>query len=494
MRVNRRLPLPSRLALFVAGVLWLGLLTAGGASALSNGDPCGPLWTEDTPRPQASQSPPPPSPPSKGSSSTRARRRMARRTSGPSCHSITRANRPARRLTHRVSYTWDFGDGNTETDSVLQPETLHTYAKSKPGGYEVTLTVTEQNCEAGANAHCFTAHLKQTVVVQDRAPAASFTAPASALTRRSVSFDASASADPDGTITSYLWNFGDGQTQNTTSPTTAHSYRLPGPKMVTLTLTDDSGTTAQVSHEVSVAHLPPVASFTAPKSVSTGQLASFDASASSDSDGTITSYRWNFGDGTSQTTAGPRTFHVFHRSGTWAVVLTVTDDGAGTSLTRHAVTVTDRPLTASFAASRTVTAGLAARFDASGSSDPDGTITRYLWDFGDGARQTTAGPSVTHTYRRGGTKTVTLTITDDHDNTARAQHTITVLVGRCIVPRLVGTKLAQARKLLRSGNCRLGTVRHKHAAPHRHGRVIHQGVKPGTIRPPGAAVAVTVGN
>ena len=494
MRVNRRLPLPSRLALFVAGVLWLGLLTAGGASALSNGDPCGPLWTEDTP-PTASFTVAPASISTLEGVEFDASASQDGTANKWTFVSLDNACEPTSTETDpRVSYTWDFGDGNTETDSVLQPETLHTYAKSKPGGYEVTLTVTEQNCEAGANAHCFTAHLKQTVVVQDRAPAASFTAPASALTRRSVSFDASASADPDGTITSYLWNFGDGQTQNTTSPTTAHSYRLPGPKMVTLTLTDDSGTTAQVSHEVSVAHLPPVASFTAPKSVSTGQLASFDASASSDSDGTITSYRWNFGDGTSQTTAGPRTFHVFHRSGTWAVVLTVTDDGAGTSLTRHAVTVTDRPLTASFAASRTVTAGLAARFDASGSSDPDGTITRYLWDFGDGARQTTAGPSVTHTYRRGGTKTVTLTITDDHDNTARAQHTITVLVGRCIVPRLVGTKLAQARKLLRSGNCRLGTVRHKHAAPHRHGRVIHQGVKPGTIRPPGAAVAVTVGN
>ena len=494
MRVNQRLSLPSRIGLSVAGVLGLGLLTAGSASALNDGDPCGPLWTEAT-APIVSFTVAPASVSTSELIEFDASASQQGTADKWTFVSADNACEPTSTVVDPIaSYTWDFGDGSQpETDPAPTNFAAHTYAKANAGGYPVTLTVTEVICPSGPGS-CFTGQTTVPVTVQDRPPAASFTAPANALTGPAVSFDASASADSDGAIVDYHWAFGDSQTQDTTSPTTFHRYRSTGPKTVTLSVTDDSGSTAQATHTVSVSHLAPVASFSAPKSVSTGQAASFDASASSDPDGTITSYRWDFGDGTTLTTAAPRTSHVYRRSGTWAVTLTVVDDSASTNLSRHAVTVTDRSPAASFAAGPTVAAGRAARFDASGSSDPDGTITRYSWDFGDGTAQTTARPSVTHTYRKAGTKTVTLTVTDDQDNTNRAQHTITVLVGRCIVPRLVGTKLAQARTLLRSGNCRLGTVRHKHASPRKHGRVIHQGVRPGTIRSPGAAVTVTVGN
>ena len=54
---------------------------------------------------------------------------------------------------------------------------------------------------------------------------------------------------------------------------------------------------------------------------------------------------------------------------------------------------------------------LAASFDGSGSSDPDGTIASYAWDFGDGDTGTGATPS--HTYATAGTYTVKLTVTDN---------------------------------------------------------------------------------
>jgi DNA-binding beta-propeller fold protein YncE len=58
-------------------------------------------------------------------------------------------------------------------------------------------------------------------------------------------------------------------------------------------------------------------------------------------------------------------------------------------------------------------AGSATRFDGSGSSDSDGTVARYDWDFGDGSTAANAGPSPNHVYAKPGTYTVRLTVTDD---------------------------------------------------------------------------------
>jgi DNA-binding beta-propeller fold protein YncE len=72
----------------------------------------------------------------------------------------------------------------------------------------------------------------------------------------------------------------------------------------------------------------------------------------------------------------------------------------------------DQPPTADFAAS-IAAAGAATAFDGSASSDPDGTVTRYAWDFGDGAAAADAGPAPGHRYAAAGTYAVTLTVTDD---------------------------------------------------------------------------------
>jgi len=64
------------------------------------------------------------------------------------------------------------------------------------------------------------------------------------------------------------------------------------------------------------------------------------------------------------------------------------------------------------------------RFDAAGSSDPDGRITQYDWDFGDGAGA--QGETVTHQYSADGNYTVTLTVLDDGGSTGRSRRTVTV--------------------------------------------------------------------
>ena len=187
------------------------------------------------------------------------------------------------------------------------------------------------------------------------APTAAFTATGGQL---SASFDASASADADGTIASYAWDFGDASTGTGATPT--HPYAAAGTYDVTLTVTDDDGASTSLTKPVTVtpappANVAPTASFTA----TGGQLsASFNATASTDADGTITSYAWNFGDATTGTGATPT--HAYGTAGTYSVTLTVTDDdGASTSLTKPVV-VTDPPPVTTLVDddfSRTVTGG-----------------------------------------------------------------------------------------------------------------------------------------
>jgi chitodextrinase len=72
-------------------------------------------------------------------------------------------------------------------------------------------------------------------------------------------------------------------------------------------------------------------------------------------------------------------------------------------------------------------APLAVSFDASGASDPDGTVVSYSWDFGDFT--TGSGVTATHTFANAGTYTVTLTVTDNSGNSGESTTVITALGG-----------------------------------------------------------------
>jgi len=102
---------------------------------------------------------------------------------------------------------------------------------------------------------------------------------------------------------------------------------------VTLTVTDNAAATAQTTRTVTV-NAPPVASFT---SACSGLTCSFNASGSSDPDGTIASYAWTFGDGTSG--SGVTGSHTFPAGGSYTVMLAVTDNAAATSTQAQGVTV-----------------------------------------------------------------------------------------------------------------------------------------------------------
>jgi PKD repeat protein len=317
---------------------------------------------------------------------------------------------------HTYTYTWNFGDATTTTaTSTLTTNTAtHPYASasSTSQNYTVTLGVSDGTLSGTTTA---------TQTINDRPPTASFATPQSAPPGTPIQFNATAS-DPDGTISSYDWDWGDGTTNGTTASPT-HAYSSGGNHTVTLVVHDNSGSTVTVSH--TIVDRPPVASFTAgPAGVLTQQPVSFDASASSDPDGTVNGYSWNFGDGSPAAT-GATPSHVYAHAGQYSVALTATDDAGLSATSTQVVSIGDRPPLAAFSVSPSSGgAGDIFGFDASASSDPDGTVVQYYWFFGDGS--SAVGAVQDHSYRAPGTYGVSLGALDDSGTFGIATRVITV--------------------------------------------------------------------
>ncbi len=321
-----------------------------------------------------------------------------------------------------ASYSWDFGDGTTGTG--INPS--HTYTSINT--FTATLTVIDSEGLSGATTI-------DIIVTQPSSgnmpPIAMTTAtPMNGEAPLLVEFDASGSSDDDA-IASYSWDFGDGTTGTGINP--SHTYTSANTFIATLTVVDSEGLTDTATIDITVTQIssgnnPPVAMITAtPLNGEAPLLVEFDASASSD-DNEISSYSWNFGDGSSVGT-GIQTSHTFETVGVYNVVLTVIDTEGLTDTVDLEIVVTNGQPT-NIAPTALATANplngetpLTVTFDASGSSD-DNAITSYVWNYGDGT--TGNGKTTTHTFSTPGIYEVILTVTDEEGLTATTNLTITV--------------------------------------------------------------------
>lgn len=218
-----------------------------------------------------------------------------------------------------LDYAWTFGDGA----SAVGASTSHRYDRA--GSFTITLTVTDADGATDVET--------VTVEATNAAPTAKITQTSDNL---EVAFDGAGSLDADGSIASYEWDFGDGQTA--AGKTATHGYAAAGSYTVTLTVTDNDGAVGSATAEVTVtaANQLPTAAFTA--TTPADLVGRFDAGGSADPDGSIVSWQWTFGDG--QRGASADVTHTYAATGTYQVSLTVTDDRGGSSTTTKTVVIT----------------------------------------------------------------------------------------------------------------------------------------------------------
>ncbi len=277
------------------------------------------------------------------------------------------------------------------------------------------------------------------VTLQDRSPVASFTfSPLSAPSGSPISFDGTTSYDPDGTVTSYAWTFGDGSTGS--GSLVNHAYSTAGTYTVTLTVTDNGGLTGSTSSQVTITDRPPIVSFTpSPSIANTGQTITLSIT-SSDPDGTISTTTINWGDGTVHTLTGSGSSdsHSYSSTGSatsilFTITITATDNSGSSTSTSSTVTVTDRPPTVnptpsltSASTGQTVTLSMT-------SADPDGTVSATRIDWGDGTVHTFTGAATsdTHNFTSTGSATsmiftITITVTDNSGSTTSSSSPVTV--------------------------------------------------------------------
>ncbi len=328
-----------------------------------------------------------------------------------------------------AKYLWDLdGNGTYETDTGTAAAVTRSYATL--GDRQIGLKVVDNK---GAIAKA-----TRTVTIQNSPPTASFTAsPNPASVGATVTFDATASKDSDGTIVKYEWDLnGDGsyETDTGTTPAISGSYGTVGERTIGLRVTDSDGATTVATKALVIQNAAPTASFTAtPETAPTGTTVNFNAAASSDPDGTIAKYEWDLdGNGSFETSTGttPTAATTYATPGARTVGLRVTDNGGAAAATTRSVTAQNHAPSASFTATpNPVPTGTLVVFDGSASSDPDGTIVEYAWDLDGNGTYETSGfgkPTTSAPYAKPGTRTVGLQVTDS--NGAKATTTRTIVI------------------------------------------------------------------
>jgi len=247
-------------------------------------------------------------------------------------------------------------------------------------------------------------------------PQASFTyiPPSPVVTTQIVTFDASgSSAEGYGdSITSYKWDFGDGNVTTVTGPIIYHAYTTVNTYTVTLNVTDSEGLWCTTSKPITVlAAYGPTAKFTyiAPEAY-INMTITFDASGSepgwNGAPVPIVSYRWDFDDGNITTVGTPVIYHKYTSMGSYSVTLNTTSKTVEIELGRG-------PIASFYTYPSIPFVNGTTEFDAGG-SEPGWNgapvpIVSYRWDFDDGNITTVGTPVIYHKYTSMGSYSVTLT-------------------------------------------------------------------------------------
>ncbi|MBS1575174.1 MAG: PKD domain-containing protein, partial [Bacteroidetes bacterium] len=286
-----------------------------------------------------------------------------------------------------TSYLWDFGDGTTS--NLLNPS--HTYPAQ--GTYSIKLFIT-------TSGGCSDSLIIPGAIRVGSQPTADFSAaPIPVCASDPVLFtDLSTTAD------AWLWNFGDGTTSSAQNP--SHKYTTTGAFNISLTVTN-SGCPATITKANYVTVRPPISKFNIIPNCANRLQFSF----SDQSTGPVTTWLWDFGDGTTSNAQNP--VHDFPTLGVYNVTLTTTivfgpGDQCTFSLTQPVHAVDE-------SADFTITPNPGCKgspISFSGLIGNPSNITTYSWSFGDGMIISSNSPSINHTYTNSGVYNIRLITTD----------------------------------------------------------------------------------
>lgn len=299
-----------------------------------------------------------------------------------------------------LSYEWIFDDSTKYYGSNIVK------VFNKAGIYNVILKVTDDS-----NLPCNFSYDSKIIKVIDT-PHANAGEDINACVGIPVKFDGTNSTDIDGIVNSFTWDFGDGETGAGATPN--HIYDKPRNYKVVLTITGDSkGGCGNVSRDELIVKVfdGPIASFTFNDSTDENTKIVFDATKSTTPVGKIISYNWDFGDGS--TAQGKIVEHSFNKYGNYIVTLTIRTDinsFCNSASSSGSVYINKNPI-ANIIAPNTGYIYENILFDASTSFDPNGKISKYIWDFGDGT--TDEGIKVFHSFSNAKNYKVSLKVIDD---------------------------------------------------------------------------------
>ncbi|NOX18420.1 MAG: PKD domain-containing protein [Chlorobi bacterium] len=335
-----------------------------------------------------------------------------------------------------LKYEWDFGDGTTgEGVSVMKDYSL-------PGIYVVTLKTTD------ATGLTCNSDVDTKIITVVESPVARAGEDIAGCANGEVIFDASKSTDSDGIVNSFFWDFGDGDTGG--GMRTSHIYEKAGTYNVTLTITGeptpDCDNTDADKLIVTIEEAPS-ADFDSADSAAVNSEISFDASASDGKEAEIVLYEWDFGDGNKAN--GKKTAHAYAKAGIYIVNLkikTSSKSECNSSVVSKSIYVNEAPI-AKAEGTKSGSVGQSLRFSAAKSRDPNGQITRYNWNFGDG--KTAEGIETEHRFSKAGNYSVKLTVKDNAGlSNGFASDTINVRINKQTTGEIISPNFGFAGKPL----------------------------------------------
>lgn len=330
-----------------------------------------------------------------------------------------------------LTYTWNFGDGAVYTGETVS------HAFAAPGTFPFTISADDG--EGLVNS-------VTTIQAQIRVNQSPIVVSEPYIRSNSmqVSLDASGSYDPDGSALRFTWILPDGTRRNEASFT----WTAPKPGLHPISLILDDGESlgnSRVSQAVQVMiNRAPVAVVDTLIEACSGNIIIFSSARSYDPDGDLFTTTWDFGDGNTSTDSNP--VHMYTQPGVYTVKLTLNDGfSPQPTVAIIPVRIEGSPKAIIPFEEITVCANTTVAFDGTKSTDPNGSIGSFSWDFGDG--NSGLGANVTHSYLEPGVYDVILTVIGAGSGTCSniSQATARVIVvegpeARFTIPRVVAPR------------------------------------------------------